>query len=352
MILHIFPNDKFAYDYIKRINELFDSSEHLFYVFGEKFEKELEDLNFVNVRHIGWYKMCFNKNLILDMLKSDKVIFHSLLVPGSFLVTVDLILPFIHNKCFWNIWGADLYNAFWERNDHQAKELLRRCFIRSIRAVGYIPGDYVFLKQHYKTKAKFYLSSYTYEFDDVVEKVQHDNCVNILLGNSATKESRYHEAIDMIAKLNPSNIKVFCVLSYPKENNEYRNEVISYGKKVLGEAFEPLTGFMRYSEYMKLLSSIDVAIFNHNRQQALGNIASLLFLGKRVFVNPQNACKEYFENIGAELYSTEGFTNDMLYKGTPIEIVNNNRKAILDFFSNEQFCARWSKIFFSNYREG
>ena len=38
------------------------------------------------------------------------------------------------------------------------------------------------------------------------------------------------------------------------------------------------------SDYLKILGKIDIAIFNHERQQAVGNITSLLGLGKKVYI--------------------------------------------------------------------
>ena len=349
MILHIFPNDKFAYDYIKRINSLFDKSEHFFYVFGEKFEEELNDLEFDNVRIIGWYQMMRDRTLIRLMLSSDKIIFHSLLIPGGFLALVDLLLPIIRKKCFWNIWGADLYNAYWEKKDHIVKEALRKLFIRNTYAVGYIPADYEFLKKVYRTKAKFYLASYTYEFSDISIAKDEDDCVNILIGNSATRECQYHEVIDCLSRFSDKNMKVYCVLSYPKENTAYRKEIVEYGNIKLGEKFVPLVKYMKYDEYMRILANVDIAIFNHNRQQALGNIASLLFYGKRVFINPQNGCKDYFERIGAIVYSTNDLSENIFFKGSDVEIIERNRHAILDFFSDEEFYSRWNTIFTSKF---
>lgn len=213
--------------------------------------------------------------------------------------------------------------------------------------MGYIKGDYDFLKKHYKTEAKFFLASYSYDFFEPQSQytLQDEKTVNILLGNSATPECQYEKAIDMLVPYRDKDILVKCVLSYPKESGGYRRRVIEYGREKLGEKFIPLTGFMPYEKYTEMLEGIDIAIFNHNRQQALGNIASLLYLGKRVFINPDNACKGYFEDIGAEVFSTEDLSEKDIMKQRDGVLSVKNRQAIELFFSDAAFKERWEKIF-------
>ena len=97
------------------------------------------------------------------------------------------------------------------------------------------------------------------------------------------------------------------------------------------------------------VSEIDVAIFNHNRQQALGNIASLLYLGKKVYVNPANGCKDYFEKMGAKIFSTESLSEADICKCNSKKLQAINRKVIDKFFSDQQFKERWRRIFEEDY---
>lgn len=350
MILHIFLYDKFSHDYIKKINELFDPKQHIFWNFGVLPSPEIRSVQTDNSLFNLEYKSRFSElyHLWCLMIKADEVIVHSLFVPKSYLVLMDILITFTPGKFFWNIWGGDLYDACWESKSSiklRIREMFRKYFIRRLKYVGYIPGDYVFLKEHYKTKAKFYLASYIYDFYvPYVEPKKNEN-VTILLGNSATETSQYEKSIAMLSKYVDKPIKVKCILSYPAKNVKYREKIIKYGTEQLGEKFIPIVDFMTYEKYTELLSEVDIAIFNHNRQQALGNIASLLYLGKRVFINPANACKSYFEEIGAEVFSTEEFTEQELCKKDNHEMAEKNRKAIDEFFSDQKFYDRWNRIF-------
>lgn len=349
MILHLIAYEKFTEDYISRINKLFNPREHIFLVFGEQ---ELKNIKQVDAENVVYSTNFSSKSkcaifLVRKILTAKKVIIHALFLSDPYLNLLVLLQPFCKGKYFWNIWGYDLYNAYWDREKTTKREKLRIRFIRKLKAVGYIPGDYEFLCKHYMTNAKFYLASYSYDFftpeTEIAEKDKRT--INILLGNSATEECQYENAIDILAQYKNLPIRVKCILSYPRENNEYRNKVINYGRKMLGSKFEPIVDFMSYEEYTELLAGIDIAIFNHNRQQALGNIASLLYLGKRIYINPKNSCKEYFENIGAKVFSIEELDAKEICKKDNVALKENNRNAIDVFFSDENFKLRWQNIF-------
>lgn len=352
MILHIFLYDKFSHDYIEKINELFDPEQHIFWNYGALPSAEIRSVQTDNSLFNLEYKNKLSElyQLYRLIIKADKVIIHSLFVPKAYLVLIDILITFNREKFFWNIWGGDLYDAYWERKNSmklRVKEVFRRYLIRKLKYVGYIPGDYVFLKEHYKTEADFFLVSYIYDFYiPYVETDQNDkDSINILLGNSATETSQYEKSIDMLVRYADKPIKVKCILSYPAKNVKYREKIIKYGRERLGEKFEPIVDFMTYEKYTELLSGIDIAIFNHNRQQALGNIASLLYLGKRIFINPENACKSYFEAMGAEVFSTEDLTEQEICKKDNHDMAEKNRKAIDEFFSDRKFYERWNRIF-------
>lgn len=349
VVTHLFPYEKFAFDYIQKINKLFGRERHSFYIYGKKVENELEDLEFENVIFIDKYSK-IKRFFILRraFMESHKVIIHLLPSSRFLLGTIDCFINKYSDKFFWNIWGADLYNSYFRNKKYSVSEIMRRFFIRNVKAVGYIPSDYEFLKQHYKTNAKFYLASYMYDFFDIESK-SDTQVVNVMIANSATKECQHKEAIDLLSEYSNLEFKVFCILSYPKSNVEYRDCIIDYGREKLGGKFIPVIDYMNYKQYQDLLSTIDIAIFNHNRQQGLGNIASLLYLGKKVFINPENGCKDYFERLGAVVFDINQLNENDLKKDDIEEFKDKNKKCIQDFFSDEQFKKRWELIFEDKY---
>ncbi len=68
----------------------------------------------------------------------------------------------------------------------------------------------------------------------------------------------------------------------------YKQEIINIGDKLFSNQFYPIIELMEYNDYLSFLNSVDIAIFNHNRQQAVGNIILLLSMGKTIYLSEEN----------------------------------------------------------------
>jgi len=67
---------------------------------------------------------------------------------------------------------------------------------------------------------------------------------------------------------------------------------------LLGKHFLALTEFLPLNEYYRLISSRVSVFMNHLRQQALGNILSLMYLGCNIIFNEENPLYHYFTRNG------------------------------------------------------
>ncbi|WP_026665069.1 TDP-N-acetylfucosamine:lipid II N-acetylfucosaminyltransferase [Butyrivibrio sp. FC2001] len=348
MIVHIFVYDKFHISYIKKINSLFDN--HTFFVYDPHKKKTGAENAIKNACYSSDFKSTkkwiYSLETAID--QAERVIFHSIFSTRILLSAVKKIHD-NSQKYFWVIWGGDLYNAYWNRNNSLpmiCREFIRRYFIKRIDSVGIVKGDYRFLKKHYKTNATFYLASYTYDLLPYSEKKNQNEMTSILLANCASNTCRYEDIIIRLSRLNTKNYIVYCILSYPN-NQEYIEKICKMGRKMLEDRFIPVTEFMDYNDYMRFLEKIDIAVFNHDRQQALGNIASLIYLGKTVFINHDNCCGEFFEDMGAVIFPVEELSEKWISKPCMTkEIRNSNKQCIENFFSDEEFKKRWERIFY------
>jgi hypothetical protein len=118
--------------------------------------------------------------------------------------------------------------------------------------------------------------------------------LKVMLGNSCSKTNLHLEALGMLSKFRDEDLEIICPLSYGIKDEAYFREVIKKGSEIFGDRFIPLTEFMEPAKYTELLAGIDIAIMNHNRQEALGNIISLLYLGKKVYLKPETSSYQYF----------------------------------------------------------
>lgn len=152
---------------------------------------------------------------------------------------------------------------------------------------------------------------------------------DILVGNSATPTNNHLEVFQVLAKTGlPSGARVIVPLSYGDEN--YRLRIIDEGKRYFGERFKPITEIMQFNDYVGMLQGCATVIMNHLRQQAAGNLVISLFLGARVYLDPQNPLYEEYRNQGLVLSSIENLPNDQLFLGTKLNKnqIERNRQVL------------------------
>ena len=119
--------------------------------------------------------------------------------------------------------------------------------------------------------------------------------------------------------------------------------MIIKGKELFGKKFIPLTEFMPFEKYLEFLGSIDIAIFLHKRQQAMGNIITLIGLGKKVYLRDDISTWNSLNEINLKVFSfnNSDFSLELLRKEEIIEnnlIVNRN-------YSESKLIEQWQKIF-------
>ncbi|GGY06579.1 hypothetical protein GCM10007160_37680 [Litchfieldella qijiaojingensis] len=251
--------------------------------------------------------------------------------------------PWVLKKCYWVIWGGDLYR--YQKPKKRNKERFveyARCFV--IKRVGYLvtyfPGDATLARNWYGAKGKnikcfMYLSNVFKPVSGGVKKKK--SIKTLLVGNSANPSNDHELVFKKIAKLDLSNWRIVVPLSYGDHANS--KKIIELGRELFGERFEPLTNFLPYDEYLKLLSDVDIAIFAHNRQQAMGNTISLLGMGKRVYIRRDTSSFELLSSIGLDVGSIDSLTLDK-----PVFDEENNRKIIERYFSEGSLKSQLKKI--------
>ena len=120
--------------------------------------------------------------------------------------------------------------------------------------------------------------------------------LKVLIGNSADTTNNYLDAFVSIRRYLNYEYEIYSSLSYGDEIN--KKNVITNGNSIFGDRFHPIIDFMTRDEYIAFLSTIDVVVMYHNRQQACGNIMTSLVLGKPVFLKPQNPVYSMLKSIG------------------------------------------------------
>ncbi|MCG3704499.1 TDP-N-acetylfucosamine:lipid II N-acetylfucosaminyltransferase [Aliarcobacter butzleri] len=334
-ILHVMILDKFLAPYIDFVDEHFGRVDHHYvFITSEKYDYGLTPKHKVEFLHT-------DDDIFITLLEymkmAKKIILH-----GLWRDKVDVLLYFnqeLLKKCYWVMWGGDFYFP-------ETKSKIRHTIIKKIGFLTTtVPDDYLLVKKWYNTTAIFihnlmYPSHIYRDFNICKCNMNKNQDIFIQVGNSADPSNNHIEVLDFLLRYKNKNIKIFCPLSYGSQ--EYKEKLISYGKKNFGEKFIPITTFLSFNEYNKYMACVDIAIFNHNRQQAMGNTIGLISLGKKVILKPNVTPFKFFKNLGIKIYSLED--NELLRLPSK-KILESNIAIMKNYFNLNRLKRNWSEIF-------
>lgn len=342
-ILHISGCEKFLPTFVELINDKYDSRKHIFLLTRGMSENDLDGYSNVIIAKGGLPGLL--KHYVIRAIKiqnAKKVILHNLF--DDYLIFLLFLMPWNLKKCYWVIWGADLYKYLTPKLTFKEKfiELIRRKVLKNIgNLVTYIEGDVQLARKWYNAKGKYHecfmYTSNLYKEYDVPQK-QHSG-INILLGNSADPSNNHIDAFDKIETFKEQDIKIYVPLSYG--NPDYAKMIIEQGKRRFGEKFEALTEYMPFNKYLEFLGKIDIAIFNHKRQQAMGNSITLLGLGKKVYIRSDVTQWGFFKSHGIVVYDIEKF----MLESTKDNNLNKNRIYLSNFMNKDNLYKQLDYLF-------
>lgn len=344
--LHLIQNATFTQPYINFINKNFNPNEHLFLILGGISEDKMKISEKENVYKIS-ESIKDNIVLLKQMYMAERIYLHGLNNPK--LVLKLFLQPWLLSKCNWLIWGADLYYYKFREKGLKSNiyEFIRKYVIKHIGGlITQIKGDYELAKQWYSAKGKYYYCfmylSNTFKENELIIEDENFEKTYIQVGNSAFPVNNHLEVFDKLKKYRKENIEIICPLSYG--STEYRDKVIDEGTKIFGKKFNPIIEFMAFGQYLKVISRIDIAIFNHNRQQAMGNITTLLGFGKKVYIRDDITTWRFCEEHELKVYNSNQDLSGLL-DDVPEEEKLSNINNVKNQFSEKKLESDWKVIF-------
>jgi hypothetical protein len=381
-IIHIFNDDKFV-DAAISIMEYSHPNESEYYVI----KNDENDFNYVKSGIVKRLKLTLDKDYsdFIKELKNKKtqvVFLHAL---DFYKQKMVLLLPEKIVKV-WLIWGYDLYgnwqlfnDKLYEKKTFQALNLKKPSlkiqlinnsfsfwlFDKTNKKAIWLPNkisnilksnfynifykaaekidivipvikdEYVFIK---KLKLQAKLGTFSYgTLEDLLKGNDIDNVLNksnILLGNSADPSNNHLDVFDKLRNFNFKDRKLFVPLSYGG-TAEYKEKVIDSGKEIFGDSFVPLLDFMSLDKYNEILSSCGFAIFNHVRQQGVGNIVSMGHLGAKLFLNSKSPVLKYFSNLGMKIFDIDTMNEFQLSENITNQELDINRMVLNNEYSKK-----------------
>jgi dTDP-N-acetylfucosamine:lipid II N-acetylfucosaminyltransferase len=341
-VLHIVEFEKFIPPFIDLVRQQLSPGRHEFFFIhgGEKYATVSGQIDVTRLSDFP-SRMRGLIHLSARMHAADKIVLHGL--THSRLIIPLYLQRWLLPKAYWVIWGKDLYTyknpvRTWS---WKLKEFFRRPVIRSMgHLVTYVPGDVELARQWYGATGRLahcilYPSN---QFNELaLAPVPHEG-VNVLIGNSADRSNHHAEILQALLPWRDHGIHITAPLSYG--DARHADEVTDLGRQMFGAQFTALRDFMPYADYLRLLSTVDIAVFNHDRQQGMGNIISLLGLGKTVYMRPGTTSWAALTALGAQVRTIDNFDLALMSEAE----VATNRRVIREHFSRERLVQQLRNI--------
>jgi dTDP-N-acetylfucosamine:lipid II N-acetylfucosaminyltransferase len=325
--------EKFMSPFIDVINNHFKKGEHKMVVINiANIEcplslKEQDGVIWITKKH-ELFKLSYLLNT------SNKIILHGLFL-NSLIISL-FFQPWLLKKCYWVMWGGDFYLPMKQR--WFKKRVIKR--IRNF--VTYLKGDFDLVKKWYGAKGVMhecfmYPSNLYKEYD--LKPNEDGGIINIQVGNSADSTNNHIEVFEKLRKYKDGNIKIYAPLSY--SDQDHVKDVIIKGKEIFEDKFIALTDFMPFEKYLDFLGTIDIAIFAHKRQQAMGNIITLLGLGKKVYIRNDITTWQFFKDINVKVFDFDNVELERIDDAPKTENIGN----IKSYFSEKNYLNQLNKFF-------
>ncbi|NVO08369.1 MAG: TDP-N-acetylfucosamine:lipid II N-acetylfucosaminyltransferase [Bacteroidales bacterium] len=349
MFIHIMTSENYYHiSFIKFIERNFSTKQHHF-VFRSKNTKRS---NYKETTSIKEKPNFISLILFIPQLfRAKRIYIHYL--PYGISLPFWVIFSLLSKKLVWIFWGGDIYIYNEKNNNLKTRfyELCRKIIIRRLGNIaGFLTEDFNLIKKIYKTDAAYTKTIYPLpiNFTELSqgENVSKGKTIKILAGNSADPSNNHFELLHILERFKDEDIQVICPLSYGRDA-AYSLRVNDEGFRVLGEKFKPLLHLLPPTEYSKILQEVDIAIMNHQRQQGLGNLISILWLGKKVFVRSDTTTFSYFKSEGIAVWDTLDIKNqsfESFILMNPNDAIKN-KTLVLNVFSEHHYIELWSNVF-------
>ncbi len=286
LILHILAPDKFTLALIPFLNKEMEGYQQVFLAISKPADESICALpNVFYLKNPHKKHFFSNTRLVLHYFrKASKIIIH-----GNPILYYFYLFQFAIQKTYWVIYGHSDLGTIESNKEKSIHYYIKKRMLKKMFAhITHIEGDAATANEIFSSKARlFYSPMYLTNVINTEEYKPEPSgsaTKNILMGNSTDPSNCHFEMLDLLLPYKDQDILIYCPLSYGPYI-EYRDSVIKKGIELFNDKFIPLIQFMSLAEYRSFLNRIDVAVFNHKSQTAMGVTTSLLAMGKTVFAD-------------------------------------------------------------------
>ncbi len=308
VIVHISTDEKFLVGYVNFMKKYMQGYQHAFIV---ESSRTIEFDNNEDVYFVASIKNIYgNKELFGLLQNADKII-----ISGLFSINLyySMMPKNIFDKTYIHLWGGDFYclrekkPGFSEWLDRTTRLI---CLKRCAGIIMLIEKEYEVFHEICGIDKLNFIAEMPMDIEDITaclnENIQlpievDREKTNVLVGNSATEENLHLEVFNLLHDYANEKYELYVPLSYG--NDTYKEKVLNAGKELFGDHFHPILEYMPETDYINLLNTMDIGIFNNNRQQATRNIEIMLQLGKTLYMRRDTTMYTFYSKRGITLYN-------------------------------------------------
>lgn len=210
-----------------------------------------------------------------------------------------------------------------------------------------LEADYQLAKKWYRTRVPYFPCMLYYsniiKLDVGLENAFIEKKANIVIqiGNSADPSNRHFEILERLRILSLGSSQIVIPLSYG--DFSHAKLVEEKAISIFGGNTKILKDFMPLDEYLSLLKRVDVAIFAHKRQQGLGNIFTLLSLGKKIYLDSSTTVFKSLRKMGIWIFPFDNLGD--MFRPLTKEQAADNQRIVREICSLERLIQDWDRIF-------
>lgn len=354
-ILHFVKDNKYIDWFIDVISQYFQNDLHTFVYITNN-----SNVSYKNIRKNVSRIKIIKENQVIDYIKKNDykiIILHGLpSIPYMQLSQIPKGIIVV-----WKAWGYDIYtqpkdyyrplipikNLYRKKTKkilyptykariRRFKKVIRgllhkKAFENSIKRIDYFSGviapEYSLMKQYNSFFHAKQTSFGYFRMEQLKQSEENELTVNgdnILIGNSGDPTNNHLDAFDLVKKVNIGDRKIYSFLSYGG-TEEYRKKVIAEGKKNWGDNFIPITEFLSFDDFNKIIADCGNVIYFHERQQAGGNINQALSIGCKLFLSDTSCFYNHKKMQGYTIFNIfKDFNEKELAKPMDLQIKRKN----------------------------
>ena len=372
--LHICaPSTRMLKSYIMMLQDKFDLSEHYFLcrvqsTGGDGFTSITG--NIINFNDLGKGKIRKYFALSKIFKESKNIVIHGFVFNVPWIIFLYLHRSHL-KRAIWIIWGIDLYNFIRTSGNKLKNKILNhieyQCRYACKTSIAVFPTDVSVFKKCFGETKEVMMVPLVFnnvvfqEYDELINinkssRLQNENkTINIMVGHNAYPFNRHGEVLLLLERFKYKNIFITLPLSY---GNDFVNAKENYVESLqhliknlsMEEKTRVLTKLIPKTRYNKFLANIDIAILNANRQNALGNIVALLYMGKKVYLAKDNPLFNFFSEKGFEIHDVQEIASSSFDEFVEPIKTPFPHPWIKFFYSIETAAPRWKIVF--DYNDG